>query len=170
MDHADAEWPVIRTAVPADLPELQRVFTAAALSNAGDAPLLLARPEFLVFAGEGIADGRTRVAVTGKEDDCRVLGFATVTSDGDGDGDGDRASAPDLEDLFVDPGWRRRGIARRLILDAVRTARRAGHSRLTVTGNPHALAFYLAVGFVEIDHIATELGSGPRLLLDLTRA
>jgi GNAT superfamily N-acetyltransferase len=150
---------VIRTAVAADLPELQRVFAAASLSNAGDAPLLLDRPEFLVFAGDGIADGRTRVAVTGTPGDNRVLGFATVAIDDDG--------RPDLEDLFVDPACRRRGIARTLILDAVRTAREAGHQRLSVTGNPHALAFYLAVGFVEIGETDTELGSGLRMHLDL---
>jgi hypothetical protein len=34
---------VVRTAVAADLPTLQQVFKAASLSNAGDAPLLLAR-------------------------------------------------------------------------------------------------------------------------------
>src|SRR5262249_30679337 len=39
----------IRTAVAADLPALQQVYRAASLSNAGDAPMLLARPEFLVF-------------------------------------------------------------------------------------------------------------------------
>jgi hypothetical protein len=45
------------------MPELQRVFRAAALSNAGDAPALLAHPEYLVFTGEGVAEGRTRVAI-----------------------------------------------------------------------------------------------------------
>jgi GNAT superfamily N-acetyltransferase len=151
---------LIRTAVDADLPELQRVFKAASLSNVNDAPLLLAHPEFLVFAGDGIADGRTRVAVAGPSgDDDRVLGFATVRANEDG--------SPDLEDLFVDPACRRQGIARGLVLDAVGAARGAGHRRLTVIGNPHALAFYLAVGFVEIGGVETELGSGLHMQLDL---
>jgi GNAT superfamily N-acetyltransferase len=150
---------VIRTASAADLPELQRVFRGASLSNAGDAPALLARPEFLVFAGEGIAEGRTRVAVDAAPGDDRVLGFATLRTDEDG--------RPDLEDLFVDPGCRRRGIARRLVLDAVRTVREAGHRRLWVIGNPHALDFYEAVGFVAVDHADTELGSGLRMYLEL---
>jgi GNAT superfamily N-acetyltransferase len=149
----------IRTAVAADLPELQRVFEVAALSNIGDAPLLLARPEFLVFAGDGIAAGRTRVAVAGAQAPGRVVGFATVSLDDDG--------GPDLEDLFVDPGWRRRGVARQLVLDIARAARGVGYQRLSVTGNPHALDFYRAAGFVEIDHVATELGAGLRLHLDL---
>jgi GNAT superfamily N-acetyltransferase len=160
-DYAAIE-PVIRTAVAADLPELQRVYEAASLSNAGDAPLLLAHLEYLVFAGDGIADGRTRVAVAGASAENRVLGFATVTIGDDG--------GPDLEDLFVDPDFRRRGIARQLVLDSVRIARDAGHDRMTVTGNPHALAFYLAVGFVEHGPTATELGPGVRMYLDLGQA
>jgi hypothetical protein len=112
---------VIRTAVEADLPALQQVFRAAALSNTADAPLLLARPEYLVFAGDGIAEGRTRVAAAGLAGGSRILGFVTVAVDHDG--------GPDLEDL----------------------------------------AFYWAVGFVEIDEVDTELGSAPRLHLDLTQ-
>jgi GNAT superfamily N-acetyltransferase len=122
--------------------------------------MLLARPEFLVFTGDGIAAGRTRVAVAGSQNEGRIVGFATAAV---GSGDG-----PELEDLFVDPHWRRRGIARRLVLDVVDTARQAGHRRLWVTGNPHAVDFYHAVGFVDVDQVATELGAGLRLYLDLT--
>jgi GNAT superfamily N-acetyltransferase len=147
-----------RAAVPADLPELQRVFRAASLSNAGDAPRLLARPELLDFTGDGIAAGRTRVAVAGTGDPATVVGFATVADGPDG---------PELEDLFTDPGWRRHGIARRLVGEVVDVVRRAGHDRLAVTGNPHALDFYLAVGFVVVGEVATELGPAPQLHLDL---
>ena len=66
--------------------------------------MLLARPEFLVFTGDGIAAGRTLVAVAGPSGNDRVVGFATVASGQD--------DSPELEDLFVDPAWRRRGIAR----------------------------------------------------------
>jgi len=157
----DAARSVIRTAVAADLPALQQVFKAASLSNAGDGPLLLARPEFLQFAGDGIAEGRTRVATTASEDGDQLLGFATVAVDPDG--------GLELEDLFVDPERRRRGIARQLVLDAIGTASQAGHRCLSVTGNPHALGFYLAVGFVEVGQVATELGCGLRMQLDLAR-
>jgi len=157
---ADADRVIIRSAVEADLPELQRVFRAAALSNSGDAPALLAHPEHLVFTGHGIPEGRTRVAIAGWDRSEHLVGFATLTRGPD--------DQPDLEDLFVDPECRRRGIARRLIHDAASTARRAGHRAITVTGNPHALAFYRAVGFVEIGQAETELGPAPRLRLDLT--
>ncbi|MFK5634350.1 MULTISPECIES: GNAT family N-acetyltransferase [unclassified Ornithinimicrobium] len=157
-DRADATRPLIRTAVAADLPALQRVFRAAALSNAGDVPLLRAHPEFLVFAGDGIAEGRTRAATTGSGGD-RLLGFATVAAGTSG--------GLELEDLFVDPPWRRRGIARALVLDAVETARQGGHQQLSVWGNPHALGFYRAAGFVEVSQVAVEVDRGLRLRLDL---
>jgi len=151
--------PTIRTAVAADLPALQQVFRAASLSNGGDAAMLLARPEFLVFTGEGIAAGRTQVAVAGPPGQGRVVGFVTVAVSQD--------EEPELEDLFVDPRWRRRGVARRLVLEVVRSARETGHRRLWVTGNPHALGFYLSVGFIEVGRVATELGTGLRMYRDL---
>jgi len=157
---ARGDRPIIRTAVEADLPELQRVFRAAALSNAGDTPALLARPEYLVFTGDGIAEGRTRVAIAVVDGLDRLTGFATLTRGPDGQ--------PDLEDLVVDPRCRRQGIAHLLIHDAACIARRAGHRTITVTGNQHSLAFYRAVGFVEIGQAETELGPTPRLRLKLT--
>ena len=154
--------PAIRTAVAADLPALQQVYRAASLSNAGDAPLLLARPEYLVFTGDGIAAGRTLVALAGPPGSRRIVGFATLAaSQGDG---------LELEDLFVDPGWRRRGVARHLVQQIGNAAREAGGRRLWVTGNPHALAFYLAVGFVQSDQVSTELGTGMRMYLELSRS
>ena len=153
--------PTIRTAVPADLPELRRVFRAASLSNPADAPMLLAHPEFLHFTGEGVAEGRTRVAESGREGGGGVLGFATVAEVDDGDGD------VELEDLFVDPRWHRRGVARSLVVDAVEGLRESGRRRLWVDGNPEALAFYRAVGFIGGDAVATELGAGLRLHVDV---
>ena len=145
----------IRPAVPADLPELRRVFRAASLSNPADAPLLLTHPEFLHFTGEGVPEGRTRVA----EAAGWIVGFATVTEVDGGD--------VELEDLFVDPPWHRRGVARSLVVDAVEALRGSGRRRLWVVGNPQALAFYRAVGFIGGDAVATELGAGLRLHLDV---
>jgi GNAT superfamily N-acetyltransferase len=161
MNDRGESGPVIRTAVAADLPALQQVYRAASLSNTGDAPMLLARPEFLVFTGEGIAGGRTLVALAGPPGKARIVGFATVAAG--------QADDPELEDLFVDPGWHRRGVAGHLIRQIVNAARDAGHRRLWVTGSPYALAFYLAVGFVQIDEVSTELGTGLRMSLDLSR-
>lgn len=147
----------IRTAVQADVPALQYVFRAASLSNAGDRDALLKHPEFFLFTGEGVPEGRTTVAVGSG----RVLGFATVSRAEQGQ--------TEIEDLFVDPLWQRRGIARRLVEDLVETARDQGHQRIGVTGNSHALAFYLAVGFRQVGEVLTPLAPAPRLHRELSR-
>jgi ribosomal protein S18 acetylase RimI-like enzyme len=147
--------PTIRTALPADLGELRRVYRSASLSNAGDAPHLLAHPEHLVFTGDGIADGLTRLAESGFGVVGKVLGFSTVVPGLDG--------GLELDDLFVDPEFQRQGVARALIADAVESARAAGYLRLSVIANPHASAFYVAVGFVAGDLVTTQLGAGTRM-------
>jgi GNAT superfamily N-acetyltransferase len=159
-NHPDAVKIITRTAVDEDLPELQRVFRAAALSNVGDAPALLAHPEHLIFTGDGIGEGRTRVAVVTLEGRQQLAGFATLARGSDGE--------PDLEDLFTHPQWRRRGIARRLVHDLASIARRDGHTRITVIGNEHAREFYRAAGFVEFGYAETAFGLAPQLRLALT--
>ena len=145
----------IRDAVPADLDAVRDVFRRASLSNAGDRPALLAHPETLVWSADAIAAGRTRVAV---DDDGAVVGFATaVPADG----------ALELEDLFVEPSRMRQGVARRLIADLLSRAAGPGVSRVYVTANPHAMAFYTAVGFLPDGTAETRFGPAPRLRLDV---
>src|SRR5689334_5513895 len=92
----------IRLGVPADLPAASAVYRRASLSNAGDRDKLLAHPEYLVLGPGGLAEGRTYVA----EEQGSVVGFATWLEAGD---------VVELEDLFTDPDWRRRGIAAALV-------------------------------------------------------
>ncbi len=68
----------------------------------------------------------------------------------------------ELEGLFVDPGRRRRGVARHLVQQIVNVVRKSGDRRLRVTGKLHALAFYLTVGLVRVEDVSTELGTGLR--------
>ena len=81
----------IRTALPDDVPELRRVYLQASLSNVDDRDALLSHPEFLVFTGSGVADGKTRVALVAG----RLVGFASIAAD--------EPDSLELEDLFVDP-------------------------------------------------------------------
>ena len=125
---------MIRLGVPADLPAATGVYRRASLSNAGDRDHLLAHPEYLVLGPEGLAEGRTHVA----EEDGAVVGFATwIEADG----------TADLEDLFVDPEWMRRGIATALVNRIADVLRARGADGLDVIANPHALGFYRAAGF-----------------------
>jgi GNAT superfamily N-acetyltransferase len=144
----------IRTAVAGDLPALRRVYRRASLSNEGDREVLLANPDALELPDTGVVEGRTRVAVVS---DGTIVGFATgLRLEG---------AVLDLEDLFVDPDWRRRGIARRLVADLAASATRDGISRIEVTANPHADAFYRSVGFVYFRDDETRFGPAPRLQL-----
>jgi GNAT superfamily N-acetyltransferase len=145
----------VRTAVAADLDAVRAVFRAASLSNAGDRAALLANPELLVWPGTAIAEGWTRVAV---EDGRAIVGFATaVPVDGEWE----------LEDLFVELGRRRQGVARRLNEDLYIVPARTDVRSVRVTANPHAMAFYTAVGFVPDGTAQTLFGPAPRLRLDV---
>jgi len=146
---------LILAAEPGDMPALSEVYRRSSLSNDGDRPGLLARPEFLEVSDLAVREGRTRVAVAGD----RVAGFATWLA---------AADIVEVEDLFVDPDWMRQGIGTALVLDLIEIARDAGARRAEVTGNQHALAFYQSVGFTVDREVATLLGSGLRMHLDLT--
>ena len=145
---------VVRAAEAGDLAALQGVFRRASLSNAGDREVLLAHPEVLVWSGETIAGGRVRAAV----EDGTVVGFATTVS---------IAGGLELEDLFVEPDRMRRGVGRRLVRDVLAAARAEGVGHVWVTANPHAMAFYTAVGFVPDGTAPTRFGPAPRLRLDV---
>ena len=145
---------MIRLGVPADLPAVSEVFRRASLSNAGDRAVLLAHPEHLIFGPEGLNEGRTQVA----EQDGSVVGFATwIDADG----------VAELEDLFVDPRWRRRGIATALVEGIAEVMRARGVERLEVIANPHAMGFYTAVGFITCGVATTEFGEAPRMMLTI---
>jgi GNAT superfamily N-acetyltransferase len=143
----------VRQAGVADLPALAAVYRRASLSNEGDAPHLLANPEVLVLSDEAVRAGRTRLAMAPAGS---VVGFASL-ADGDG--------FLELEDLFVDPDWMRRGIATLLVRDAVGVARQRAIPRIEVTANPHAFAFYGSVGFRPAGEVRTRFGPGQRMSL-----
>ena len=146
---------MIRTGTPNDLPAAASVYRRASLSNAGDRDNLLAHPEFLILGPEGLAEGRTHVA----EQDGSVVGFATWA---------ETAGTVELEDLFVDPDYRRRGIAAALVRRIADVLRTRGAERLEVTANPHAMEFYRAAGFTDFGVAETALGTAPRMVLTLS--
>jgi GNAT superfamily N-acetyltransferase len=146
---------MIRLGTCADLAAASGVYRRASLSNAGDRGNLLAHPEYLALGPEGLAEGRTHVA----EQDGSVVGFATWAK---------AASTVELEDLFVDPGYRRRGIATALVRRIAEVTRARGAERLEVTANPHALQFYRAAGFTDSGVAETSFGTAPRMVLMLS--
>ena len=133
---------------------LRDVFRRSSLSNDDDRMKLLAHPDVLELPDQGVKDGRTRVADAGG----RVVGFATWLGTGD---------VTEIEDLFVDPDWMRRGVGRALVQDLVALAQRQGVRRVEVTGNPQARAFYESAGFTCDYEVETLLGPGLRMHLDV---
>ncbi len=144
----------IREAQPSDVADLRDVYRRSSLSNDGDRDQLLASPDSLVFDPAPVLEGRTRVAVV----DGRIVGFATTSS---------ATEVVELDDLFVDPDWMRRGVGRRLVRDVDEVTRARGATRVEVTANDHALAFYLETGFVAGPRVHTQFGVGTRMRLDL---
>jgi len=145
---------VIRDANDDDVPALRDVYRRASLSNTGDREILLTHPDALVYVAPDGSQSRCRVALAESR---ALVGFATTTMGTD---------LLELEDLFVDPAWMRRGIGRSLIDDVVTYARSGGIDRVGVDGNPHALTFYEGVGFTVDGTVTTEFGTGYRLYLD----
>jgi GNAT superfamily N-acetyltransferase len=143
----------IRTAEPEDLRSLQSVYRRSSLSNDGDRQALLDHPEHLVFPVEAVYEGRTRLA---EQPGNRVVGFATVERHSD---------TAELIDLFVIPEAMRQGVGRALLNDVVAALVDGGIRALWVTANPHAMAFYVAMGFEVIQSATTPLGSGTRMRL-----
>jgi ribosomal protein S18 acetylase RimI-like enzyme len=146
---------MIRLGTSADLAAAASVYRRASLSNTGDRDNLLAHQEYLILGPEGLAEGRTHVA----EEDGSVVGFATWA---------ETAGTIELEDLFVDPRYMRRGLASALVSRIAEVLRARGAERLEVTANPHALGFYRAVGFIECGTAETDLGAAPRMVLALS--
>jgi ribosomal protein S18 acetylase RimI-like enzyme len=124
----------IRTAVDADVAALRTIYRESSLANPSDRDVLLAHPEVLEWDATVVIEGRTRVAIIGET----IVGFATLRTDG---------ASTELEDLFVDPAWMRRGIGSALVRDAVALVAARGGATLDVVANPNAMAFYAQVGF-----------------------
>ena len=125
----------------------------SSLSNDGDRAHILANPDTLEYDPAPLREGRTRVAVDGGH----IVGFATTAGHDE----------LELEALFVEPSSMRTGVGRALIDDLVDNARAEGIALIRVTANPHALAFYEALGFVDDGVVPTRFGGAPRMHLDV---
>jgi GNAT superfamily N-acetyltransferase len=141
----------LRDAGADDLAALSELFRRSSLVYEDGRAELLAHPEYLEFALPTEGEWSCRVAVT----EGVIVGFATALFPGGG--------WAELEDLFVDPGWMRRGVGTVLIDEIAELVRGRGVDRIEVTANPNALAFYEKAGFAAIGEVETALGPGIRM-------
>ena len=127
----------------------------ASLANPGDREAILAHPEAIDLPIVQIQEKRVIVAeVSGA-----IVGFSVVLTRTDGQGE--------LDGLFVEPTLWRMGVGRELVQKAGELIRNFGSNRLHVTGNPHALQFYLSVGFKLVGTTSTQFGPGLLLSKEL---
>jgi GNAT superfamily N-acetyltransferase len=137
----------IRAGRPSDAPRLHDIHWRSSLTNEGDREAVLAAGRDVIVPEALGREEDARVATT---DDGRIVGFATMLLvDG----------VYELEDLFTDPEWMRRGVATALVDDAVECARRRGVRRIEVAGNQHAMAFYESAGFSRDGEVVTQFGT-----------
>src|ERR1700722_16953970 len=120
----------------------------ASLTNTGNRDALLSQPEAIELPMEQIEVGAVFVA----EWSGGIAGFSAILRRADG--------ATELDALFVEPDFRRRGIGRLLVEHCSNMVRRRGSTALHVIGNPHAEVFYRECGFERMGMAATRFGPG----------
>jgi GNAT superfamily N-acetyltransferase len=116
------------------------------------------------YSAEFLAACRDELTVTPghravvAERDGRVVGFYALTGE---------PPELDLAMMFVAPAEIGTGVGRALWAHAVDAAARSGAERVTIDAEPHAEAFYLAMGAVRVGEVASGSIPGrtlPRLL------
>ncbi len=127
---------------PDDLDELSALFDAYRVfyERVSD------RESARAFVAQRLANGPTRFCLA--RSDGRVVGFAHLVPSYDTLG---MTNAWILEDLFVDPAHRRRGVAGALLHQAAALARETGATRISLTTahtNVAAQRLYEAHGYV----------------------
>lgn len=125
------------------------------LDTDSDRELLLAHPEMVQVPVEQLTPATACVAeIAGV-----AVGFAIILPRPNGDAE--------LDGLFVDPPFQRRGIGRALVTEARRLAAAMGAADLYVIAGEDALAFYRSVGFIEVGTAQTQLRVVPLMRLAL---
>ena len=138
----------IRPAREEEQATLEALQWRASLGNEADRDALLANPDAIALPLDQIRQGLVLVA----EVEGNPAGFAALLPRADGD--------VELDGLFVDPTWQRRGIGNALVDHSTAFARDRGATALHVVGNPHAEAFYRSTGFRLMGTQATRFGPG----------
>jgi GNAT superfamily N-acetyltransferase len=149
----------IRRAQPADA----AVLTSLALTSKAvwgyDASFMAAYRAELTITPQGISRHPTHLI----ERQGQVLGFYQLRIDG---------AVAEVAQFFIAPAMLRRGLGRRLWAHLESTVRVAGAMRLEVDSDPHAEAFYLAMGMRRVGEAPSGSIAGrmlPRLVQEFAQ-
>jgi len=144
---------MIRPARPSEREALEELQRRSSMHDPMYREQLAAHPDAIDLPLSQIRAGHVRVA----ERAGQIVGFAVLFEP--------RAGRCELDGLFVDPVWMRKGIGRELIDDVKRMARARGATGIEVDANSQAVAFYESVGFVQVGEAVTRFGPAPRMAL-----
>jgi GNAT superfamily N-acetyltransferase len=149
----------LRIATRADLPELCALALSAKASWGYPAEWLALWSEDLRYDERTLAEQCVLVA----ELDGARRGVCSFSS---------RGVDADLEGLWIDPTWVRRGLGRALLQEAMRRAERSGALQLHIDSEPRAEGFYLRMGARRVGTVPSRPPGRvlPRLVLALRRA
>ena len=139
----------IRRALKLEHAVLEDLQRRASLADGRYREQLEAHPDAMSIPPEQVARGEVLVA----EDAGTIVGLAVVIVGG---------STAELDGLFVDPAYWRRGMGKALADAATHAARRSGCS-LAVTAGHAARGFYTRCGFVVEGETQTRFGPALRM-------
>ncbi|MFP5245521.1 MAG: GNAT family N-acetyltransferase [Thermoanaerobaculia bacterium] len=165
---------MIRKAVPADLPEIERVMRSSmhALSEGFyHAAQTASAVQYIAMADGQLIDDQTYFVI---EEDGRIVAcggwskrkklFTGTTEQASAEGWLDpQTDAARIRAMFVDPAYTRRGLGRRILDAAEEDARRAGFTRCELMATLPGVPLYRACGYAEIERTTIELPDGARL-------
>jgi GNAT superfamily N-acetyltransferase len=146
----------IRDAVLDEITQLEALQRRASLVAPDYRAALAAHPEAIHLPAVDVSEPRTRVAIAIG----RVAGFSVVRPV--------HGTACELDGLFVEPDFMRKGVGRALVDDVVERARGHGVRRIDVIANPTAVSFYTSMGFVLGEDAMTQFGPAFWMHLDVT--
>lgn len=136
----------LRRGRPEDAPVLWDLTWRLAIAHQTHGDQVRARPEAVEAPTQALSAGAVIVA----EVEGRAVGYVAVISEDQGEAE--------VDGLFVDARFQRRGVGRRLLQAAADLSRQRGASRLQVVSAPDAVAFYEAFGFGNPETTQTPFG------------
>ncbi len=149
----------LRDARPSDCPTLTNIVRTSS-AYAGPYRVMVAP---LAIDVAYLTANPARVCVDDRD---RAVGFASLLLPGRG-----AAGEAELDYMFVDDPWQRRGIGRALMSDVIAISQRLGIARIHIVSHPPAEPFYLSVGAVRVGEVApTGRITWPRPLLRINTA
>ena len=146
---------VVRAARADEREQLEEIQRRVSLANPDDRQAILDNPQVIDLPLEQILTGSVLVALL----DVNRLGFAAVLDSSEFEAE--------LDGLFVEPSYWRRGVARRLLQASCEMARTRGARSLNVVANYQAGAFYASSGFIFECDVSTQFGRAARMRLQL---